>query len=374
MKISDIVKVNINGTLAYSANSAEMNSTAAVLYVSQESGTSDTAWVNYTLLGTGYNGEALIERIGATYFANGGISLIVKRIYLSEADVLSDWTNAIYGAENNEALPLNVKNIQLAWNTAPAVSVRAIAQATVSTSNPDQSKTLFVTSNSAPTSLLDITNVFWHYATATSFTNYYESAAAMAYLSRINYSDDTIRDYEYTVWTGGANLINRVAELGPNVEDGGKVNYFVTLANRTVLINGVMTNGVRLVTHYFEEILTERITNILGLLTIQKLNFDQSTYSYLYNVLTIELDKFANNGLLNTEFVVPADRVIFRDDIRYVLAQAGDIMEFGYVVRVLPPTANDITTRNYTGIYILLAFANQIRTIDVTGLVLGGVQ
>ena len=374
MKISDIVKVNINSKLAYSANSAEMNSTAAVLYVSQESGTTDTAWVDYTELGTGYNGEALIERIGATYFANGGVSLIVKRIYLNGTDdVLGDWTNAIYGAENNEALPLNVKNIQLAWNETPAIGIRAIAQATVSTSNPDQSKTLFVTANSAPTSLLDISNVFWHYATSTSFTNYYESAAAMAYLSKINYSDDVIRDYEYTVWAGGANLVNRVADLDIS-ESGGRVNYFVTLANRTVLINGVMTNGVRLVTHYFEEILTERITNLLGLLTIQKLNFDQSTYSYLYNVLTIELDKFANNGLLNTAFVVPEDRVIFRDNVRYVLAQAGEIMEFGYVVRVLPPTANDITTRNYTGIYILLAFANQIRTIDVTGLVLGGIQ
>ncbi len=374
MKISDIVKVNIDGKLVYSANSAEMNSTAAVLYVSQESGTTDTAWIDYTELGTGYNGEALIERIGATYFANGGISLIVKRIYLNGTpDVLGDWTNAIYGAENNEALPVNVKNIQLAWNETPAIGIRAIAQATVSTSNPDQSKILFVTANSAPADLDDIPNVFWHYATSTSFTNYYESAAAMAYLSKINYSDDVIRDYEYTVWAGGANLVNRVADLDIS-EDGGRVNYFVTLANRTVLINGVMTNGVRLVTHYFEEILTERITNLLGLLTIQKLNFDQSTYSYLYNVLTIELDKFATNGLLNTEFVVPEDRVIFRDDVRYVLAQAGDIMEFGYVVRVLPPTANDILARNYTGIYILLAFANQIRTIDVTGLVLGGVQ
>lgn len=374
MKISDIVNVNINGNFVYSANSAEMNSTTAVLYVSQESGTTDTAWVDYTELGTGYNGEALIERIGATYFANGGISLIVKRIYLNGTDdVLGDWTNAIYGAENNEALPVNVKNIQLAWNETPAIGIRAIAQATVSTSNPDQSKTLFVTANSAPADLADISNVFWHYASATSFTNYYESAAAMAYLSKINYSDDIIRDYEYTVWAGGANLVNRVADLDIS-EDGGRVNYFVTLANRTVLINGVMTNGVRLVTHYFEEILTERITNLLGLLTIQKLNFDQSTYSYLYNVLTIELDKFANNGLLNTEFVVPEDRVIFRDDVRYVLAQAGEIMEFGYIVRVLPPTANDILTRNYTGIYILLAFANQIRTIDVTGLVLGGIQ
>jgi len=196
----------------------------------------------------------------------------------------------------------------------------------------------------------------------------------MAYLSKINYAEDTIRDYEYTVWGGSSSLINRVSELPANVEDGGRVNYFTTLAGRTVLINGVMTSGDRLISHYFSQILTERITNLLGLLTIQKLNFDQSTYSYLYNVLTIELDKFAENGLLNTEFIVPEQRVIFRDNIRYVLAEAGEKMEFGYLVETLPPTANDISTRNYTGIYILLAFANQIRTIDVTGLVLGGIQ
>lgn len=379
MKISDIVKVNINGNLAYSANSAEMNSTAAILYVSDESGTTDTEWLDYADLGTGYNGETQIERAGATYFANGGVSLLVKRVYQNGVGVTpADWTDAIFANIVNDyhtALPTNVKNIQLIWPEGePTPSIRAIAQASVFESNPDQNKILFVTSNGAPTSLLDISNVFWHYATASSFTNYYESAAAMAYLSKINYSDDTIKDYEYTVWSGGANLVNRVTELGTNTEDGGRVNYFTTLANRTVLINGVMTSGVRLVTHYFEQILTERITNLLGLLTIQKLNFDQSTYSYLYNVLTIELDKFANNGLLNNEFIVPEERVIFRDDVRYVLAQAGDIMEFGYIVRVLPPTANDLVTRNYTGIYILLAFANQIRTIDVTGIVLGGVQ
>lgn len=379
MKISDIVKVDINSTLAYSANSAEMNSTAAVLYVSDESGTSDTDWVDYQDLVTGYNGEAQIERVGATYFANGGVSLLVKRIYKNSAGTSTDdWTDAIFAnavGSTQTALPVSVKNIQLVWPEAEsAPNIRAIAQASVFTSNPDQDKILFVTSNAAPTSLLDIPNVFWHYATASSFVNYYESAAAMAYLSKINYSDDTIRDYEYTVWGGGASAVNKIEDLDSNVEASGKVNYFTTLANRTVLIGGVMTNGTRLVTHYFEQILTERITNLLGLLTIQKLNFDQSTYSYLYNVLTIELDKFADNGLLNQSFEVPEQRIIFRDDVRYVLAQAGQIMEFGYIVRVLPPTANDLSTRNYTGIYILLAFANQIKTIEVTGLVLGGTQ
>ena len=380
MKISDIVNVNINGTLAYSANSAEMNSTAAILYVSDESGTTDTEWLDYADLGTGYNGETQIERAGATYFANGGVSLLVKRVYQNGVGVTpADWTDAIFANIVNNyhtALPVGVKNIQLIWPEAESTpNIRAIAQNSVFASNPDQDKILFVTSNAAPTSLLDIPNVFWHYATASTFVNYYESAAAMAYLSKINYSDDTIRDYEYTVWAGGASLVNKIEDLDSGtVEASGKVNYFTTLANRTVLIGGVMTNGTRLVTHYFEQILTERITNLLGLLTIQKLNFDQSTYSYLYNVLTIELDKFANNGLLNQSFVVPEQRVIFRDDVRYVLAQAGQIMEFGYIVKVLPPTANDLSTRNYTGIYILLAFANQIKTIEVTGLVLGGTQ
>lgn len=380
MKISDIVKVDINSTLAYSANSAEMNSTAAVLYVSDETGTSDTDWVDYEDLVSGYNGETQIERVGATYFANGGVSLLVKRIYKAGAGTsTSDWEDAIFANATNStqtALPVSVKNIQLVWPDAEsAPNIFAIAQASVFTSNPDQDKILFVTAQTPPQNLLNTPNVFWHYADSTSFVNYYESAAAMAYLSKINYSDDIIRDYEYTVWGGGASLVNKIEELdSATVEASGKVNYFTTLANRTVLIGGVMTNGTRLVTHYFEQILTERITNLLGLLTIQKLNFDQSTYSYLYNVLTIELDKFADNGLLNQSFVVPQQRVIFRDDVRYVLAQAGQIMEFGYIVRILPPTANDLSTRNYTGIYILLAFANQIKTIEVTGLVLGGTQ
>ena len=381
MKISDIVKVNINSELSYSANSSQMNSTAAILYISNEAGDTDLEWLDYEDLETGYLGSTVIDRIKNTYTSNGGISLLVKRLYFNALadplvpDTLAALKTAIYGDVGIGGLPVNVKNIQIAFSTGftPATSLRDLAQELVSSTNPDETKLLFVTSNAAPQSLIeDVENVFYHYYTGS--VNYYESAAAMAYLSKINYSTDIIRDYEYTAWTGNPSEINKISELPSGLEDSGKVNYFTTLANRTILINGVMTNGVRLITYYFQQILTERVTNLLGLLTIQKLNFDQSTYSFISNTLSIELDKFANNGLLNNEFIVPEQKFIFRDGIKYILAEKGQTMEFGYVLQTLPPTAVDISTRNYTGIYILLAFANQIRTIDITGIVIGGIQ
>jgi len=378
MKISDIVKVNINSELSYSANSSEMNSTAAILYISdEEDGVTDLSWIDVDLATGEYPGSTVINRIKNTYTSNGGISLLLKRVYFIDpaVDTLEALKTAVYGGVGIGGLPVSVKNIQIAFSSGftPSTTVRALAQGLVSLTNPDETKLLFVTSNAAPQSLIgDVENVFYHYYTGS--VNYYESAAAMAYLSKINYSTDTIKDYEYTAWVGNPSEVNKISELPSGIEDSGRVNYFTTLANRTILINGVMTNGVRLITYYFQQILTERVANLLGLLTIQKLNFDQSTYSFISNTLSIELDKFANNGLLNNEFIVPEQKFIFRDGIKYILAEKGQTMEFGYVLQTLPPTAVDISTRNYTGIYILLAFANQIRTIDITGIVIGGIQ
>lgn len=382
MKISDIVKVNIDSDLTYSANSSEMNSTAAVLYISNETGTNDLNWLSYEVLeGLSYSGNTVIDTVVDTYISNGGISLLVKRLYFDAdadplvVDTLDALKTAIYGGVGIGGLPVNVKNIQLAFSEdyTLTTSLRDLAQGLVNETNSDETKLLFVTSNTSPVALItEVENVFYHYYIGDE--NYYESAAAMAYLSKINYSGDIIRDYEYTVWAGNPSEVNIVSELPASVEDSGRVNYFTTLANRRILINGVMTNGVRLTTYYFQQILTERITNLLGLLTIQKLNFDQSTFSFISNLLSIELDKFSDNNLLNNELVVPEQKFIFRDGIKYVLAEKGEKMEFGYILQTLPPTANDINTRNYSGVYILLAFANQIRTIDITGIVIGGIQ
>lgn len=374
MKISDIVNVNITENLTYSSNVEMMNNTAAILFVhTADEETSDTSWISSGDLDSSYTGKDEVDKALTTYFANGGVGMVVWRIYFAETDGPSAQEKIDEITAAIAELDSGIKNVQIVWETKDAdISYSTLAGILEDTTHPEDSKILFVTSNVGPTSLTTLPNIFWHYTG--SLTHYYESAAAMAYVSKINYEDNTIKDYEYTPWYGSSTEVNLVSSLPAGTQDGGYVNYFSTVAGFNVLINGLMTNGTKFITYYFELVLSNRIMDVLTKLTLSKLNFEQTTYAYLYNVLTIELDIFAQNGLLNNEFVVQEDMTVYRDNVRYSLAEAGEVLTNGYIVKTLPPTADDLSSRNYTGIYILFAVANQIRTIDVSAIVLGGIS
>ena len=383
MKISDIVKVNIENVTSYETNSTQMNSVAAVLFVHKlqtaEVGNTDTEWVPFSELdptNEGYIGDDVIGRIESTYRVNGGISLVCKRVYILEAEtdenvMLGEIIDAINGGNLHTGLETTIKNVQLAWDSTYTPTLGSVANAMIDTAAPENTKILFVTVNATPAGLSSRPNIFYHYSTATSFVNYYESAAAMAYLSKINYVTDEIKDYEYTEWLGSAAMVNLVDEKPDETQ--GIVNIFTPLGGRKVLVGGNMTDGVRLITYYFELILSDKIANVLAVLVLDKLKFVPSTYSQLYNSITIQLDVFANNGLFDRTFVASENQNIFRDNIQYTLIRKDEILLYGYTVSVLPPTANDLATRNYTGVFIHFAISNQIRTIEVTGLTLGGV-
>lgn len=387
MKISDIVKVNITEAVTTSPTISEMNSIGAIIYISPlaEQGTTDATWIASSSLGTDYNGETEINRAIDTYTKNGGVSLVVKRLYFATGDtsseIIDEITKSIYGGTgvtetDHEILSDDVKNIQLVWknDSQPAIDFSTLAQNFVKNDTPEQTKILFITSKISPTSLSTTPNIFYHYIGSSSVTNYFESIAAMAYLSKINYSFDTIKDYEYTIWGNGSTGVNLIESLPSGVESQGKVSFFSPTAGLNVLIGGFMTNGIRLISYYFGLILSHRISNLLTLMTIEKLNFSQSTYGYIYNRITIELDKFTKNGLLDSTFVVDADQYVIRDYIRYKLVSKDQPLAYGYAVNTLPPTALDKINRSYTGLYILYAIDNQIRTMEVQGIVLGGLE
>lgn len=386
MKISDIVKINIENSLPYQSNASQMNEVGAIVYVGTDGGedTTDSTWVDSESLGTGFTGETNISRAVTTFDSNGGVALVVKRIYFAgtetAAEQVDEITKAVYGGEGvleiaHTALSSSIKNIQLVFDTAPSFTYNSLASELVDNEAPENTKILFVTSTVKPTGLTQSPNIFFHYISASASTNYFESIAAMAYLSQINYGLDQIKDYEYTQWAGNVNQVNILDSIdSTTIESGGKVNYFTTVAGLNVLIGGRLTNNVRLTSYYFELILGDRISDLLARITLQKLKFNQGTYSYLYNSITVELDRFANNGLLNTAYVSEEDKVVFRDGVRHVLVKNEERLALGYIVKTLPPTANDLSTKNYTGIYILYAIADQIRTLDVSGIVLGGIS
>ena len=389
MKISDIVKLKIDSSLAYSSNVSEMNNTGAILFIHKLTGdevgttNTDSNWLTTTGLGSGYFGKIEMDRAISSYLTNGGIALVAKRIYFdalaTDGEMIDEIEKAVYGGSGitetvHIGLPTDVKNIQLVWETQPSFGLGGLASAFIKTSAPETSKLLFVTSTSAPTGLSLTPNVFYHYIDGAQI-NYFESIAAMAYLSKINYETDEIKDYEYTIWGNGDSNVTLLDSIdSETIEQGGKVNFFSKTAGLNVLIGGVMTNSERLISYYFGLILSDRISQILTRLTLEKLKFNQSTYAYIYNVITIELDKFASNGLLDTEYVATETKLIFRDNVRYKLLENGENLIYGYSVSTLPPTQQDLQERNYTGVYILYAIANQIRTLEIQAIVLGGLQ
>lgn len=395
MKISEIVKVSINGTVSSAPIVSQMNNTGAIIFAYVKDGdetapmTNDFTWKKPSDLGAAYLGDTAINRAVDTYQLNGGVELVVKRLYfekgVSEVQLTDEIDKAVHGGTGvlespHTALDTSIKNIQLVWNIdgsspQPSLPISAIAEKLLVSGNPQETKILFVTSISDPVGLIKKPNIFYHYiGSVTNQQNYFESIAAMAYLSKINYEVDQIQDYEYTIWGNGdigVNLINNIDRRV--VEAGGKVNFFSKTAGLNVLIGGVMTNEARLLSYYFGIILADRISTILAGLTLSKLKFQQSTYGYIYNLLTIELDKFANNGLLDTEFVNREARTVFRDDVQYTLVEADQVLDYGYVVNTLPATQSDLDSRKYTGVYIVYAIANQIRTMEIEGIVLGGI-
>lgn len=390
MKISDIVTLNIESSVTYNPNLTDMNSVGAIVFInisstSTPAGTTDGTWISSNVLGDSYVGKTEIDRAINTFVNNGGVSLVAKKLYfataVTSAQIIDEVTKAVYGGTGvtstvHTALGDEIKNIQLVWlsNEQPSISFSSLASNLLKVDSPEQTKILFITSKNAPSGLTLTPNIFYHFIGSSASVNYFESIAAMAYLSKINYSLDTIKDYEYTIWGNGDSGVNLLNSLPTGTESGGSVNFFSKTAGLNILIGGYMTNGVRIISYYFGLILSHRISELLTKLTIEKLNFNQTSYAYIYNIITIEMDKFASNGLLDTSYVATETKLVFRDNIRYKLIEEGKILDYGYVVNTLPPTQNDLTTRNYTGVYILYAIANQIRTLEIQGIVLGGLS
>jgi hypothetical protein len=131
MKISDIVKVKIESSLTYSSNAKEMNNTGAIIFIHTltggEVGTTinDATWVGSGSLGAGYYGKAQIDAAISTYVKNGGISLVVKRIYFAssttDGEKIDEVDKAVYGGAgintiSHSELSIDVKNIQLGYS------------------------------------------------------------------------------------------------------------------------------------------------------------------------------------------------------------------------------------------------------------------
>lgn len=377
MKTSNIVKVNINNIPpAYGIN-INNNAIAAVIIVSNIPGVnSDTTWMTFAEIENTSEPEVLAtaKTINDTFTQNGGGMLLFKRLHaITSGNLVTSITEAA------ETLEPGIINIQLAaaanrsGTAAIALNntdIVTIANNLFDASSQEDNKIIFVTSNLLPSAGLNgVSNVFYQYVGTANHS--YESVAALAYYTNIDYRDTIIKDYEYTNWNGPLNENSLVDEL-PD-ETGGKVNIFTNLANRVVLVGGYLTNGVRLHTLYFEIVMSQKIATVLVELLLNKIEFNAAGYAAMYNAVSAQLDVFASNNVLDLGFISPDIYTTERNNVRFELLKIGEPLIDGYKVIAMPASKEDLANRTYTGLIIYVAMNNQIREIEVNGLVIGGV-
>lgn len=377
MKTSNIVKVNINNIPpAYGIN-INNNAIAAVIIVSNiPSIASDTTWKTFAEIENTSQPEVLAtaKTINDTFTQNGGGMLLFKRLHaITSGNLASSITTAA------ETLEPGVINIQLAVaaNRTGTASIAlnnsdivTIADDLFDASSQEDNKIIFVTSDLLPSAGLNgVSNVFYQYVGNANHS--YESVAALAYYTNIDYRSSVIKDYEYTNWNGPLNANSLVDEL-PD-ETTGKVNIFTNLANRVVLVGGYLTNGVRLHVLYFEIVMSQKIATVLVEILLNKIEFNAAGYAAMYNAVTAQLDVFASNNVLDLGFISPDIYTTERNNVRFELLKIGEPLIDGYKVITMPASKADLTNRTYTGLIIYVAMNNQIRKIEVNGLVIGGV-
>lgn len=390
MKISEIVKVNLTSASNVSPVSAELNLTAGVIVVVQGPGSTDVTWkLPSELLATGveFTGKNALGRLVATYSNNGGVNLLVKRLFTedlgSSASIAIEVVAAVNSDDRHTALPTNVINVMLIDEAGVVTSsLLTIASGFKNTSRPEEEKILMINTTSVPTGLGEVDNILINYYDrkaegGSPAQNNYEVALAAAYVSKINYASDIIRGFEYTPFQGydpNLNNLNIANSLpSPDVNGGTYSNIITYLIGRYLVIGGIMTNGANYLAKYFSIVLTQKITNTLAQLVVSKLKFQNTTYSAISNTLTEVLDVFAKNQLLDFEYTSPIDYSVTIDDVAHSTVRQGDMFTEGYRVFTLPPSQSDLANKQYSGVYVYIAIGNQIRTINISGLVLGGV-
>lgn len=397
MKISDIVKVNLatSSTSTGVVSAADLNNTAGVLIVMNETGTADTTWQTASSLlaaGVDFTAKAAFTRLVNAYSNNGGVNLVAKRIYvqsLTEDTLTLEMIAAINGGEEHVAVATDVINIMVIDESGSSLSlIGTIAEAVQNSSAPEEEKILMLnlTGDYSSLGLSDVDNVFINYYDqrangAAASQNNYEVALAAAYVSKIDYESDIIKGFEYTPFFGYVEASNNlnIAETLPSPQDNGDiyVNMVTFLVDRYLTIGGVMTNGSSYLAKYFSIVLTQKITRELARLVINKVKFENATYSSISNSLTILLDVFARNGLLDQEYKADVERKIvineLSGDVTYQTISPGEVFTQGYKVFTFPPSQFDLANKTYSGVYTYIAIGSQIREINVSGLLVGGV-
>lgn len=401
MKITDIVKVTISSEVPISTRGF-LNREAVACIILQSSVTglaTDTEWKSYdeAISSTGLSAPDValfdskvkkeIVAWANTFIAHGGSisQAVFKRIYVASpgTDVLSDIVkNAVQGTSTQEALETNIIQIQLLWERGgtlyTAVTedvIKAIAANLNGNTEIVNRKILFVTMPSAPADISTVGNLAWHQSSiASNADQVYESALTIGYLSSFDFGSTTpINDVEYTEWRGASLVTTENLTTGVG---GYSIITSIRLSGSQeyrVLVGGLVGSGERVLTEYFVVVITQLCTDALAGLVLSKIKYSEALFGSVYSTLANVLDQFTGNQLFESNFVSPITRVVNRDGVNYWVIKENESLPYGYKLITLPVTQADRAAKTYTGTILYIALGSQIRTVELRGLVIGGI-
>lgn len=391
MKLNNLVKVNIDisptdANLAYTQHER-----VAVIFVYDASlptaiNTLTTAtWYNLADIGDAAKEFYLAQFVNlfATY---GGQASAIQIAFVS-----SDITEATLKTLCSK-LPLAIINIQVlyehtkqATNSLLSAStpvteaaVLAIAKTIANVTNVDiqagrytadrKLVYLAISENAAITDYASVLNLVL--LKHSGVVRPYLTAMMLGYYAAITNNTSVISDIVYTKWLGNESAFT----IDEYTESVTGYNFFTNLANSIILYGGVTASKLRLHVAYFEIAIAQDIVSVLLEYTLAKHALDSTIYSGLYNVLTLTLDKYVDNGILEQNFVnTNYARTVNRLGINYDVLVLNEVFTYGYKVITLPILSTERTSGTYEGLIVYLAIGKQLLGITMNGLIVGGI-
>jgi len=203
-----------------------------------------------------------------------------------------------------------------------------------------------------------------------------------AFLSQVRITDgSTISDYNFTIENVKPFLdIAPIGDTDPIIvtdNDTGvdlienNFNFDTNLVNAVRNIGGNTTSGADLMNYYIKILLTQSVTEKVLNVLVSKIKLNQSGINRVQNSIQVEMNKYIDNGYLNTEFIWTEEDLYYTfNGISYRICSRNEPLVKGYKCVILPISSLTLEQKEahtFPPVYLLLADQTGIRSILIKG-------
>lgn len=197
---------------------------------------------------------------------------------------------------------------------------------------------------------------------------------AAAYLSQANPSDaNTINDYAFTIESlsdlSSSSLVKDNA-IGTNLINKN-FNFDTYLVNEIRNYPGNLIKGQDLMNYYVRILVVQDLTEAIMNLLASKIKFNQAGLNRLNNTISQVMNRYVDNGYLNTDYIWTKDNLYYTyNGTDYLVCGRNTPLVKGYKSVILPLTALTDEQKEahvLPPVYMLLATSKGIRMVVIRG-------